>query len=619
MKWRRSLTLGLVVCGAIFFLILVFGPTHYSHPGPPAENEWKLPDTENEWRLPDNGTAKATLTPDYSKHPIDQLINHANQDFATVRSRQSRTEVAAVKEYRRRYGIPPPPNFDKWFSFAQGRGAQLIDEYDTIHDSLTPFWALEPVSVRERVREAIGRSPENGLIALMIRRGKAAKIEGGAEWQRDVTLKMIKDFVQYLPDMDLAFNIHDEPRVVVPHDDLSRMVQFAKDVAMPASFANKQPRNSFSSKPKDVNDGGTVQAYATTRFNEFAHQQVWIPASLSCPPYSAAKDYRDDPRDNTAPYAFGELGFVYNQTAFSDICLTPSLRTNHGFFERPNAFKVTHELVPIFSQSKMSSFNDILYPSPWYYYGKTVTDQPASTHPLQYDENLDMNWEYKETSFWWRGSTTGGYSRRGGWHNQHRQRFTQNIMGLDPAYKKIKVVENNGWGDVPDLRAKFVSRDKYAKLFDIRFTSVGQCDEEDCKAQINYFKTAPAVNSQDAWKYKYLLDIDGNAFSGRFYAFLRSHSLVFKMAVFREWHQEWLWPWVHYVPLSLKGDDYAESVRYFAEDQTGLVQGPMLAEQGREWAGKALRNEDLEVWFFRLLLEYGRVVDDARDKIGYSV
>jgi hypothetical protein len=28
-----------------------------------------------------------------------------------------------------------------------------------------------------------------------------------------------------------------------------------------------------------------------------------------------------------------------------------------------------------------------------------------------------------------------------------------------------------------------------------------------------------------------------------------------------------------------------------------------LALQGREWAKKVLRNEDLEVWFFRLLLE----------------
>ena len=75
------------------------------------------------------------------------------------------------------------------------------------------------------------------------------------------------------------------------------------------------------------------------------------------------------------------------------------------------------------------------------------------------------------------------------------------------------------------------------------------------------------------------------------------------MAVFREWHAEWLRPWVHYIPLSLRGNEWVESVRYFAQDEDGRVQAPRMAQQGKDWANKALRNEDLEVWFFRLLLE----------------
>ena len=42
-----------------------------------------------------------------------------------------------------------------------------------------------------------------------------------------------------------------------------------------------------------------------------------------------------------------------------------------------------------------------------------------------------------------------------------------------------------------------------------------------------------------------------------------------------------------------------------------------IAEQGRKWAGKALRSEDMEVYLFRLLLEWGRVVDDNRDNLGF--
>merc|ERR1711939_612796 len=43
----------------------------------------------------------------------------------------------------------------------------------------------------------------------------------------------------------------------------------------------------------------------------------------------------------------------------------------------------------------------------------------------------------------------------------------------------------------------------------------------------------------------------------------------------------------------------------------------LLAETGREWAGKVLRKEDMEVYFFRLLLEWGRLTDDKRDELGF--
>ena len=140
---------------------------------------------------------------------------------------------------------------------------------------------------------------------------------------------------------------------------------------------------------------------------------------------------------------------------------------------------------------------------------------------------------------------------------------------------------------------------------------MGQCDPGDCQAQEEFFELREHAEQQDAWAYRYLLDIDGNAFSGRFYAFLRSRSLVFKLAVFREWHAEWLRPWAHYVPLGTQGDDWLEAVRYLHEEGGGGGGGVRgggearrLADQQRDWANKVLRHEDMEVWLFRLLLEY---------------
>jgi hypothetical protein len=231
-------------------------------------------------------------------------------------------------------------------------------------------------------------------------------------------------------------------------------------------------------------------------------------------------------------------------------------------------------------------------------------------------------WEKKEGKLWWVGSTTGGFSRDGGWRRQHRQKFVLKLNAPDQAkimYDAHLTSAASRDDSTPDWQMRSVPRNDYAELMDVHFSHVGQCDPGDCDAQKEFFKIVAPADQQDAWKYKYLLDMDGNAFSGRFYAFLKSHSLVFKMAVFREWHAEWLKPWIHYVPLSLRAEEALESVRYFGAEEVGKSMAVQMAEKGREWSNKVLRNEDFEVWFFRLLLEYGRLVDDNRESIGFDV
>lgn len=545
--------------------------------------------------IPSTAPVERDPPPDYhnlasstlSDHPISKLVADAESQFNDVVSRQSKTLAEAVQEYRRRYQMAPPPNFDKWFHFAQARGVKLIDEYDTIYHSLLPFWGLEPKTIRQRAREAMGF--DNAVIGLLIRDGKVTNIEGGGDgrkWQRDATVGMIEDFTKYLPDMDLVFNTHDEPRVVVPSDDLQRLVSVAKNLNIPVAAENPLPYNAWSERPADLNNGQRINEVRTTRFNRFAHQPTWTNSRSSCPVDSPARSLDEQAPDNVTAYAFSDLGFIYNTTAFSDICFSPSLQNTFGFFDRPNAFDVVHDLFPIFSQSKISSFQDILYPSPWYWNGKVV-----------YEEDKDFDWEEKQDAMYWRGSTTGGFSRDGGWRRQHRQLFVKKVNGLDNA----KILEKDEDGD--SLVTTEVSRREYKDSFDVKFTYVGQCDPDDCKAQQEFFNIVPAAGQQDAWGYRYLVDIDGNAFSGRYYAFLHSNSLVMKLALFREWHDEWIKPWVHYVPLSMHGDEYLEIIRYFDGDSEGKKLGPRLAQQGKSWASTSLRNDDLEVWFFRLLLE----------------
>ena len=564
--------------GSVLGLCLFLGLTLYFLQGRRSQRPIDLAPPELKTELPPSTDAS---------HPIHQLISQSEKDQNVLIDRQSLSLADAVREYRRRYKVAPPPHFDKWYEYAKVRNVRLIDEYDTIYDSLLPFWGLKPSVIRARAREALGF--DNALMGVYIRDGHIVTVSGASEWQQQSTTAMMKDFVRYLPAMDLPFNVHDEPRVVLPHDDLKRLVAFAKDKAIIATAATELPKNEFSAQPDELGDAKRPYEVKTTRFNKYAHQPTWTESRMSCPPESPARALDESMQDDTEPYSFSVLGFISNKTASSDICLSPSLREGYGFFDRPNAFNIVHDLFPIFSQSKISSYQDILYPSPWYWSDK-----------VPYDEGKDYAWDQKKDKLYWRGSTTGGFSRDGGWRRQHRQRFVEKINAPDNATILVKSIDSQDASWTP----KNLPRSDYGHLMDVHFAHVGQCDPGDCDAQREYFTVVKPDKQQDAWAYKYLLDIDGNAFSGRFYAFLKSMSLVYKLAIFREWHEEWLRPWLHYVPLSLHGEDYVESIRYFHDEEQGKVQAAKLAVEGREWAQKVLRKEDFEAWLFRLLLEY---------------
>ncbi|QPC73650.1 hypothetical protein HYE68_004402 [Fusarium pseudograminearum] len=545
------------------------------------------------------GSSQPRQVPTPEVHPISYLASNAQQDLEQIKARQSKTLDEAVKEYRQRYGMPPPPHFDKWFQFAKDNNVKLIDEFDTIYDLITPFWGLKPRTIRSRAREALGF--DNGLIGVSIRDHRITYIQNGVEWQQNATKGMMSKFLKYLPDMDLAFNFHDESRVILSHEDLTRLVKTAKEKNMPVAFSKSQLANDFTQTNEELHDGKSFEETTLTRFNSFAHQSTWAHSRLSCSPDTPARCLEEDETvDHRSQYGMSDLGFVYNTTAMSDICLSPSLKSNFGFFGGPNTYRIVQDLFPIFSQSKISSYSDLVYPSPWDWAGM-----------VEYDEEMDMEWVKKKSKLYWRGSTTGGYSRNGRWRRQHRQRLVQKLNARDQAQILMKQ-DKLSWG------TSEVPRGDYSDMVDVHFSHIGQCDPGDCEAQRAFFNVTEAVDQQDAWSYKYLLDMDGNAFSGRFTAFLRSRSLTFKLAVFREWHAEWLKPWAHYVPLSIEGDDWLESVRFFENEEVGRQEGERIAAASREWANQAVRQVDMEAWFFRLMLEYARVIDDKREIIGYD-
>ena len=42
-----------------------------------------------------------------------------------------------------------------------------------------------------------------------------------------------------------------------------------------------------------------------------------------------------------------------------------------------------------------------------------------------------------------------------------------------------------------------------------------------------------------------------------------------------------------------------------------------MADAGKEWAEQVLRREDMQIYVMRLLLEYARVCDEKRERLGF--
>ena len=148
---------------------------------------------------------------------------------------------------------------------------------------------------------------------------------------------------------------------------------------------------------------------------------------------------------------------------------------------------------------------------------------------------------------------------------------------------------------------------------------VAQADQPAMKNQnMQQRKMAPQFDR------KFVPDIDGNSFSGRYRGFLLSTSLPIKATIFREWHDSRLMPWVHFVPMDNRFMDFYGIMEYFLgyESENTKIKGhdaaaEKIAMAGQAWANKVLRQEDMQIYVFRLLLEYARLGHDNRDKLGF--
>ncbi|RMZ78163.1 hypothetical protein DV738_g4070, partial [Chaetothyriales sp. CBS 135597] len=524
-------------------------------------------------------------------HPIEQLVKTQQHYFKGKLASQSRTISEAVAEYKHRYGRPPPPNFDKWFEVAKSKDFLFIDELDTIMESLEPFWGVSPESLRARIKSV---QDAEQIASVTVARDSFA--QSGEHYHVD----HLKNFWlnrttwgEAIPEVNFVISVLDEPRVVVPDDTLDLAMQKASENKLHGS---SQPWGATESAL--LRSGKSSERFNNVEWISVGQQHAWETMVSSC--------HINDParRETGVEEKKNLYPFVSNVTTEQDVCASSDLLNNHGFLASPQSLVVTHSLVPIFSQCKPSVFNDVLYPSPHYQFEIMSED---------YNEDEDPAWESKQDRLYWAGASTGGFSTSENWMKLHRQRLT--LMTAPQSTAPVNLLER-------DTRRNWQPRTSnwttISDLFYTRLTSVIQCSEKGCAAQEEVFNADPEEKSA-ALANKYLLDIDGNSFSGRYYRLLKSKSAVLKYTVFKEWHDDRLIPWVHYIPVSNSGEELGEIIRFLVEEPEGKVIGETIANESREWTQKTLRAEDLEIVFIRVLMEYARIMHDDRDTMNFEL
>lgn len=494
-------------------------------------------------------------------HPADALIQKSKADFDKRIERQSKSPSEAVREYQRRYGIPPPPGFEKWYEFAAKSNSTIIDEFDTIFENISPFLKFSGNEIARITDELINTQNVELWDCSFTGSASTAMTQCTHPYRSfdrhisNLFDRMIKDLDGIeLPKVRFLVNHLDEPRVMFP------------------------------TQPNDLSLGVT----------DLSHKPTWDTLTKLCHSNNKTRTLNSWPKyPDVKTYS---LPFVTDRLSDMDICQHSEYRTKNGVFVSPTSLRLISGLAPVLSTGAPLSMGDILMPSPAY-----------SESQFQYNPAAEIPWSKKKNNLYWAGSTTGGYASDNSWRSFQRQRFVQKAQKL--GSQQHSYIYGVAKGQNTRAQSSFLN----SRLYDVSFTRIFQCTSPICRAQRGYFRSKSWASSDAPLASKLAFDIDGNGISGRYYKLLASNSTPLKQTILREWHDERLRAWVHYVPVSQGMEELAELVRYFLETAEGQKRAKEVAEWGSEWFAKSMREVDRSVYLYRLLLELARVQDIKRE------
>ncbi|BGP25021.1 Protein O-glucosyltransferase 2 [Rhodotorula toruloides] len=550
---------------------------HLYYPAVPAPRKPRRPGERP--RLPDS----QPVDPSQQPHPIHYLIQQAKEDWSAKLRRQSKTLDEAVAEYERRYKRRPPKGFDQWFAFARKNDFVMVDEFDLVMRQVEPFLALQPSLLRERheklqFEEAFWMQDKAYTVDLKTpddsRHARPQMSVHGpmktTNDRSDQTLKLLGNIAQFLPEMNFTFTGHDTPWVTMSGEARVKHVEAARaGKFLPADEAN-----------------------------DFMDDWAWDGWAQICPPDSPLRQVPSVDERLQKHHIHTEPkrhSFIYDHVEAMDLCSHPDWQLIHGFTAWPGPRPGI--LYPLFVSTTTSMHSDLLVPPIDQY------DRPKGNDPA---------WEEKKyNKVIWRGTTTGADLNVE--HHRKWIPFQSGSVKLPyaPADKPSRL------GPVSTLvsRAQALAQE----WFDFAFLgSARQCDDPKVCAEFEKdFLWSDWVGENEQNEYKYMLDVDGNGWSGRFHRLMSTNSLVLKSTIFPEWYSDMVQPWVHYVPIQIDFSDLWTTMAFFLGDEDGKGAHDEIAKEialeGKKWTETHWRWVDMEVYTYRLMLEYARIMNRNED------
>ncbi|ORY33787.1 glycosyl transferase family 90-domain-containing protein [Naematelia encephala] len=571
---------------------------------------------DDELEVDDRGYT--AFKPGQEKHPVELLIERGKALAAAMEARIEQVGALAdvVTDYEKGYGMKPPRGFDKWYEFTQQtplpHTPPLATLYPFSHNPILPFLSHPAEILRERMAK---HTDKPGMFTFTFvpngqgdkgtactadqswkpvdwnTRGKGmVKVRGGGAWKyrSNNTLSLLLPILPLMPPemftqkppLEVVFSIDDGPRCLM-HDNF---------------------RERSESLGRQMKLWSPPQLVAAENAMKWTYGWQW-----TCPEESPLR------RQNT-DMVLNDLVRDLN-TDFSDTTSNGSPKSFIADFDRSidvcqNPEMMGLEIEPVIVTCKTARNSDLLgvpLDSVW--------------------ESVDfVPWEEKPIGkAFWRGSTTGV------WHStqipwRHAQRERLHFMVHNDTDAKLPILLDraaSGGG----LETQMLSISEMNEAwFDAGLTGgPHQCTKEDgtCDDMNREIHWLDRVKKEDAAKYKYVIDVDGNGWSSRFRRLLAGNNVVLKSTLFPEWFQDVLIPWYHYVPIKLDYSDMYDILAFFNGSPDGSAPGrddlaKEIALNGWKFTQERWRTEDMQSFMFLLLLEYWRIMSDDRLAASYQ-